>query len=69
MGFGPMCEEGIMLTHQMVQASNALARQHAAAHSNKEGMIYPCPDITVHGKAYSSTAQPHTASAVQEGLF
>ena len=68
-GYGPMCEEGIMLTHQMVYASNNLASQHGKAHKLGSGMIYPCPDVTAHGKAYSSTAQPHIASAVQEELF
>lgn len=64
-----MCAEGIILTHRMAKVSTALASQHRAAHNNPGEMIYPCPDVTKHGLAYSSTAQPYVASAMQEKLF
>lgn len=68
-GYGPMCEEGLMLTHQMVIRANRLAAQHRAAHDHPGEMIYPCPDVTKHGVDYSSTAQPFMATAVQDELF
>lgn len=64
-----MCEEGVLLTHKMALAANSLARQHGQAHRSKGNLIYPCPDVTLHGLAYSSTAQPHLATAVQTELF
>jgi hypothetical protein len=64
-----MCEEGIVLTHEMALAATSLATQHRKAHDHPGSMIYPCPDVTKHGLAYSSTAQPYMATAVQDELF
>lgn len=68
-GHIPLCADGIVLTHHMVRAASALATQHRKAHSHPGNVIYACPDIVKHGLAYSSTAQPYMAVAVQDELF
>lgn len=68
-GSEDMCATGRHMTLLMAYSATQVANLHRKAHNNPQNMIYPCPDTTKHGIAYSSTAMPYMATAVQEELF
>lgn len=68
-GIGDLCREGKLLTFDVVMQSTKLAALHRKAYDNPQDFIYACPDRTKHGVDYSSTAEPHLFTAMQDRLF
>jgi hypothetical protein len=64
-----MCLRGMRLTVNAAHEFDAILDLKKAAHQRNDGFFYPCPDVSVHGKAYALAAQPHYGRGVQTGLF
>lgn len=64
-----MCRTGMLLTLQAAKDYDSVIRLRIAAHSNPDGHVFACPDLSKHGKPYSITAPALHVTAVQDGMF
>lgn len=67
--FGDMCPAGLNAMFQACLIFDDLIRLRIKASNSGQPVIYPCPDLSRHGKSYALTAYPMHAVGVQNGLF
>jgi hypothetical protein len=68
-GYGELCREANALVFAVALSSMRLSTLHRKAYSDPGGFIYACPDRSIHGQDWASTAEPHPLVATQDWLF
>ena len=58
----------VLIVTAALQFDTVIPRRLSAAR-NKRPVFYACPDIGAHSKTWAMTAEPLTATGIQESLF
>jgi len=64
-----MCREGRQLTLSAADEFDIVIELRRKALSSHGGLIYACPDLAAHGKAYAIAAELFAVKGVQGELF
>lgn len=64
-----MCRVGILLVLKAADGYDSVIKLRIAAHSDRNGHVFACPDLAKHGKPYAITAPALHVTAVQDGMF
>ena len=64
-----MCLQGRALTLSAADGFDIVMDLRRRATSHGSGLIYACPDLSLHGKSYVMTAQLYNVVGINEGLF
>lgn len=64
-----MCGAGLLLTLRAAMGYDDVIRLRIAAHSDKAGHVFACPDLMKHGRAYAITAPALHVTAMQDAMF
>lgn len=63
-----MCRLGVLLVLKAADGYDSVIKLRIAAHANKDGHVFACPDLAKHGKPYAITAPALHVSAIQDQL-
>lgn len=64
-----LCTRSRVLILTMVMQYDHVIPRRLQAKRESDRVVYACPDLTRHGKAYAMTADPLFVVGVQESLF
>lgn len=64
-----LCQIGALMTLSAATRFDSVIRLRIQAHNTPGHVIFACPKLSAHGKAYELTAEPYQAVAIQDRLF
>lgn len=64
-----LCDMGSWLTIKAAREYDQIIKLRVDAHRQGDGIIYPCPDLSKHGKSYAVTATACHVTGIQSTLF
>lgn len=64
-----LCIPGARLTLRAADRYDHLIALRTKAFANRDGTVFPCPDLSKHGKSYELTAVPLHVTGIQDGLW
>jgi len=64
-----MCRDGRQLTLSAADEFDIIIELKRKAFKHDNGLIYACPDVSLHGKSYAMIAELLSVVGVSEALF
>jgi hypothetical protein len=64
-----MCDTGLFLTMKAADYYDAVISLKISASKSPVNTVYPCPDMSKHGKSYPLVTEPVIVTGYQDGLF